>query len=868
MISYFASKKIQNIRSLVSHSLNFRKQAIQNLYTRVKKFQNMYVDSFSKKIGSNVEENEIILREFYGGDQFHLKSNDPSFKQLNFGYIDLNNNCTVTEISSSQPLPNLNNSSNITEEIINIHLTQIREQQPKKLFGRYCDQFCDIPQLWANNLFCSFKTIAPVYNFKLLQQNLLEFEICPECIGDENRQCNSIKKCRDNVRVMKNLSEHYQHLRSIVRAFYLIRQVNITIMQIDKYLLEGNYLELASITAFKTNTTEQLVKSKIKLIVNSQQLDHSRLNVMFDAIQKDLNITLPTFQCVSCNRMLNKPQVRALSTDELNDSILKQLNFNSSHSKIYLCRTQCFNDIFIKKRKPIYSHLNNMHMDSPPIEITRLNFYEKILCQLAKCFQTIVKLQTCKKFSGSNQILALKGSAIHLPITFESTHDYLTDDLPKQIPNADALHILVNGLPTKTNNIWRSLVNLEYVISAANWLKSNNHYYKDVQIMEINKKSSSALLLPENATNKSTNRHLPDVSYLARIKDEDLTHFSVIDLDKENINRPDIEKYITKKVVTEPMKDRDNEIDHLCFIDLFPYGRGGMYDSRPIERIKPAMYLRWVLHQANPYARRNFQYIFSAINNKDIRSVNYGIFATMRSSKDPNLNAAKLINLIESGDRELETSLGHTLTALRGSQQFWSMKCSDLNAMDEKFGGATFFGTVAFSEYNDNVLFQYLKERNPDLVTPQITLAKLIASDPLSVSVYCEKRFRTYFKKVIKSVSCPLGEVTHYFWRREYQVRGMPHFHWKIWVKDAPVHGKNSDEEVLKFITTHISCRIPNRENEPELYDLVMRYQIHKCTSSCQRLVCNPMTKMKKKQLSVVMVFRVLFKNMRLSILY
>ena len=73
----------------------------------------------------------------------------------------------------------------------------------------------------------------------------------------------------------------------------------------------------------------------------------------------------------------------------------------------------------------------------------------------------------------------------------------------------------------------------------------------------------------------------------------------------------------------------------------------------------------------------------------------------------------------------------------------------------------------------------------------------------------------------------------------------MAHFHSKLWVKNAPVFGVNSDQEVLDYITSIVTCRIPDKDKEPELYDLVMKYQIHKCTSSCQRLVYNNNTKRK-----------------------
>ena len=55
-----------------------------------------------------------------------------------------------------------------------------------------------------------------------------------------------------------------------------------------------------------------------------------------------------------------------------------------------------------------------------------------------------------------------------------------------------------------------------------------------------------------------------------------------------------------KKVESNPLNEKNNDLDHLCFVEIFPTGRGGMYDNRPYATIKPAMYLRWAIWNENP----------------------------------------------------------------------------------------------------------------------------------------------------------------------------------------------------------------------------------------------------------------------------
>lgn len=155
------------------------------------------------------------------------------------------------------------------------------------------------------------------------------------------------------------------------------------------------------------------------------------------------------FECISCNRLFTTDKLKLFNVNDLDNSIINQLISDSKFDKdLYICRDQCLKDINNLKI-PIYSKLNNMNLQYPPKEIACLNFYEKLLIQKAKCFQTIVQLKSLRNSQNSQKVFALKGLAIHLPISFETTHEYIVETLP----NSDALSILVHGLPTKNKNI-------------------------------------------------------------------------------------------------------------------------------------------------------------------------------------------------------------------------------------------------------------------------------------------------------------------------------------------------------------------------------------------------------------------------------
>ncbi len=68
-----------------------------------KRLYKFHVDTASLFLGSDKLINEQNLQKFYGGNQFHLKSDANIFEKHHYAYIDFNNNCMATGISCSQP---------------------------------------------------------------------------------------------------------------------------------------------------------------------------------------------------------------------------------------------------------------------------------------------------------------------------------------------------------------------------------------------------------------------------------------------------------------------------------------------------------------------------------------------------------------------------------------------------------------------------------------------------------------------------------------------------------------------------------------------------------------------------------------------
>ena len=59
-----------------------------------------------------------------------------------------------------------------------------------------------------------------------------------------------------------------------------------------------------------------------------------------------------------------------------------------------------------------------------------------------------------------------------------------------------------------------------------------------------------------------------------------------------------------------------------------------------------------------------------------------------------------------------------------------------------------------------------------------------------------------------------------HMWKIEYQNRGAPHYHVLLWIQDAPVIDVDDPEKVLAWIEDRITCKLPDKDCNPELHAL------------------------------------------------
>ena len=167
------------------------------------------------------------------------------------------------------------------------------------------------------------------------------------------------------------------------------------------------------------------------------------------------------------------------------------------------------------------------------------------------------------------------------------------------------------------------------------------------------------------------------------------------------------------------------------------------------------------------------------------------------------------------------------LKASRGSPSYFEQAKRDLFAMIRQLGTATFFCSFSSAETQWIHLLRILGQlvdhkqfTNDELVNLNWEeKCTLIQSDPVTCARHFDYQVNTFLRHFLLSNAEPLGKISDWFYRVEYQQRGSPHIHMMIWIENAPVFGEDSDSKVTSFIDNIITCE--ERVDNAELLELV-----------------------------------------------
>lgn len=278
--------------------------------------------------------------------------------------------------------------------------------------------------------------------------------------------------------------------------------------------------------------------------------------------------------------------------------------------------------------------------------------------------------------------------------------------------------------------------------------------------------------------------------------------------------------------------------EELAFPWLFPNGENGFTTCR-IPKVTDLQYFQSRLMNSDRRFSADISYIFFANSIYEARKLSDCVSVALRMRNSNNKeNKAKITagELTKSENADLIEDSYVFMKQIRGPPAYWRNELLNLLAKIYTLGPPTWFITLSAADLHWPELFQTL--------SPNIEVAKLTKSDkwrlmrenPNLVAKHFNRRKNAFLKQILKGKSKPLGEVTDYFMRIEFQMRGSPHIHMFLWVLNAPdLDTKQGQVDAPAFIDKYVSTEIPNEHSDKDLHYLVKTLQVHHHTKTCRK---------------------------------
>ena len=242
----------------------------------------------------------------------------------------------------------------------------------------------------------------------------------------------------------------------------------------------------------------------------------------------------------------------------------------------------------------------------------------------------------------------------------------------------------------------------------------------------------------------------------------------------------------------------DEQFEELAFPDLFPYGSGGYYSKERQCRLPIRKYFQQHLLNVDGHFAKNIEYIFCAQYISDIQQIQSDANLAIRLSRGHTLNGqnitAGLLRDTESLQQLIRTEQAYKfLKNIRGSPAYWQSELYDVLAMLRSLGIPTFFLTLSAADLHWPEMIQAIgAECGMDI--PMDVVSKMTVTDkswflrqnPLTGVRKFHGRVESFFSRYLLSPSNPLGHIADHVIKIEFQMRGSPHAHCLLWVKDAP----------------------------------------------------------------------------------
>ena len=707
---------------------------------------------------------------------------------------------------------------------------------------------------------------------------------CNDEMEDQNKQLSGSmvesqspadKECSNESAISKQPAASISKKRKIQKANFMrqYRANKMTAEEKEKHRINMKKYRASKVTA-EDKAVNNAYKKRYRASVQSpdQKIKHNSYQKTYRAKQKNtIEASIlkfhkmiaqgPLYICTCCDQLWYKHGVvNANKLRESNPNICQYLCNKTSVDNIeWVCKT-C-HKYLVKNKIPSCAVVNGM-VFSPKPAFFDLNELECRLLAPRIAFQKLMQAPRGRQ-------LKIHGNIVNVPA--DVTHT--VSMLPRLPSETGTIKVnLKRKLQYKSSALSLN-VRPHKVVEAADWLMTNSSLNKDEGIsfnpqwvnqyneeivlhedvdnvyddnsdtVESNEHDKQSTVIDGNSTNIDfqTIDHKDEwsedeIETPAGVTDTMLTSTDFLeDNERQNILN------VAPAEGNRPLSIfRDKYSEELAYPGIF-LGQRRLESKAQTTKVLYSDICKSELRRSDRRAAMCVENIFYKTKKLQMKILLGQSHIALRKCKGNNKNL-KAGHLKQQGalDRLMHHDEGFKfLKALRGSPPYFEKAKKDLFAMIRQLGPATLFCSFSSAETQWIHLLQILgqlvdhKQYTDDELENLNWEEKcrLIQTDPVTCARHFDYQVNQFLTNFLLGSAEPLGTISDWFYRVEYQQRGSPHIHMLIWLDGAPEFQVKSDAEVTGFIDNIITCQKPT--DNPELLSLVNR-QVHRHSHTCR----------------------------------
>ena len=283
---------------------------------------------------------------------------------------------------------------------------------------------------------------------------------------------------------------------------------------------------------------------------------------------------------------------------------------------------------------------------------------------------------------------------------------------------------------------------------------------------------------------------------------------------------------------------RDDDAEYLSFPTIFC----GQKRPDNKERSVPVHYtdiVKWELRSVDRRVAQSVPNIFFKLKKIQLKNIADKVNLALRrcKSEGKKWRAKDILDPSTVNDLVRLDEGYFIFRTLRNSPVYLEKRKKDVFAMIRQLGLPTWFGSFSSADTKWLDLLKVLGNLNDGKNYSEEELehmswhekTRLVQRDPVTCSRFFDYRVQQFIRIVLKSNFHPIGKISYYFYRVEFQQRGSPHIHILIWIENALIYKKDSEEKIVEYIDKHVSC-----SKTIEFEDLV-KLQVHKHSKTCRK---------------------------------